>query len=142
MKMKIPFLAALCTAAIVLALPANAPAKEKKTATATPEPSASPAAKMRPIGYHGKVVSVDTSANTFMVGKRTIKVTDKTKITKDGAAATISDVTAGGKVSGSYWKQEDGTLEAKSVKLTTMTESSASAGETKKEDKAEPKPSP
>ena len=71
---------------------------------------------MKPIAYHGKVASVDAAAKTFTVGKRTFKVTDQTKITKEGAAATMDDVVVGEKVSGSYWKKEDG-LEAKSVKI-------------------------
>ena len=50
-----------------------------------------------------------------MIGKRTFKVTDQTQIHKEGAAATISDVAPGEKVSGSCWKKDNGTLEAKSV---------------------------
>jgi hypothetical protein len=65
--------------------------------------------------YHGKVASVDLGAKTFMIGKRTFKVTDQTQIHKEGAAATISYVAPGEKVSGSCWKKDNGTLEAKSV---------------------------
>jgi hypothetical protein len=50
-----------------------------------------------------------------MIGKRTFKVTDQTQIHKEGAAATISYVAPGEKVSGSCWKKDNGTLEAKSV---------------------------
>jgi len=121
MKAKIPFITAACLAACVLcASPAFA--KDKKSPA--PEASASPAASAaatdkpaRPIPYHGKVVSVDATAKTFTVGKRTMKVTDETKITKEGAATTMADIVADEQVRGSYWKKEDGTLEAKSVKL-------------------------
>jgi hypothetical protein len=44
-------------------------------------------------------------------------VTDKTTVTKAGETAAMSDLTADEKVSGSYWKQDDGTLEARSVKI-------------------------
>lgn len=116
MKMKFPFTAAVCLAAFTLGAPVTAPAKEKKTEGAAAEASASPMAKVKPIAYHGKVASVDTAAKTFTVGKRTFKVTDQTKITKQGETATMDDVVVGEKVSGSYWKKEDG-LEAKSVKI-------------------------
>jgi hypothetical protein len=44
-------------------------------------------------------------------------VTDQTKITNKGAEATMADIVVDEQVRGSYWKKEDGTLEAKSVKL-------------------------
>ena len=106
-------------------MPSGAPAKEKKTETAIPEASASPAAKAKPLPYRGKVASVDASAKTFTVGNRTIKVTDQTKITKQGAAATMADITVGEKVSGSYWKKDDGSLEAKNIKVGAKMEAAA-----------------
>ncbi len=138
MKMKLPLTAAVCIAALVLGAPATAPAKEKKNAAATPEASASPMAKAKAIPYHGKVASVDVSAKTFTVGKRTFKVTDQTQITKQGAAATMADVVVGEKVSGSYWKKDGGTLEAKSVKVGAKMETSAApmGNAQKKEGKA------
>lgn len=131
--MKIPFLTAVCLAACALGV-SPALAKEKKSPA--PDASASPAAsaaatekKARPIPYRGKVGSVDAAAQTFTVGKRTIKVTDETKITKQEAAATMADIVADEPVRGSYWKKEDGTLEAKSVKL------GAKNGEAQKKEK-------
>ena len=117
MKIIPPVPTAICVAALILGVPSGAPAKEKKTETANPEASASPGAKAKPLPYRGKVASVDASGKTFTVGKRTIKVTDQTKITKQGAAATMADITVGEKVSGSYWKKDDGSLEAKNVKV-------------------------
>jgi Domain of unknown function (DUF5666) len=145
MKMKLPITAAVCIAALALGAPSTASAKEKKTTAATPEASASPMAKVKAIPYHGKVSSVDVSAKTFVVGKRTFNVTDQTQITKEGAAATMSDLMAGEKVSGSYWKKAEGTLEAKTVKVGAKTEAqSKSTTATKKKEDAstEAKPSP
>jgi hypothetical protein len=125
MKIKPPVPTAICVAALILGVPSGAPAKEKKTETANPEASASPGAKAKPLPYRGKVASVDAGAKTFTVGKRTIKVTDQTKITKQGADATMVDITAGEKVSGSYWKKDDGSLEAKNVKVGAKAEAAA-----------------
>lgn len=121
--MKLPITAALCLAAFILLTPSTAPAKEKKT-TETATASASPGEKAkppRPTAYRGKIASVDASAKTFTVGKHTIKVTDETKITKNDAAATMADIVADEQVRGSYWKKEDGSLDAKSVKLGVKT---------------------
>ena len=71
------------------------------------------------------LASVDADAKTFTVGKRTIKVTDQTKITKQGAAATMAEISLGEKVSGSYWRKDDGSLEAKNVKVGAKAETAA-----------------
>jgi hypothetical protein len=143
MKAKIPFITAACLAACALCA---SPAFAKGKKSPAPEASASPAASVaatdkpaRPIAYHGKVASVDASAKTFTVGKRTIKVTDETKISKQGAAATMADIVVDEEVRGSYWKKEDGTLEAKSVKLGAK---SAEAGASKKEGKGSTEAAP
>ena len=64
------------------------------------------------------------NAKTFTItGKkesRVFKVTDKTSISKSGKAATMKDITENEEASGSYWKNADGTLEAKTVKLGPM----------------------
>ncbi|HEX9045828.1 MAG TPA: DUF5666 domain-containing protein, partial [Verrucomicrobiae bacterium] len=75
---------------------------------------------------------VDTNAMTFTVGTETFSVTSKTKITKDAAPATLSEITVGESVSGSYKKDAEGKLTANSVKIKT-----AKATETKKKKKAE-----
>ena len=71
------------------------------------------------------MVSVaDQNAKTFTVaGKKTsrvFKVTDKTMITKGTNAATMKDIVQNEEVSGSAWKNPDGSLEAKTVKLGPM----------------------
>ena len=79
------------------------------------------------------ISSVDQNNKTFTIsGKestRVFKVTDKTTITKGAGAATMNDIAANGEVSGSYWKNPDGSLEAKTVKL-GPTEKKAPAAKT------------
>lgn len=125
MKIETPLPTAICVAALILGASSGAPAKEKKTETAIPKATASPAPKAKTIPYRGNVASVDASVKTFAVGSRTIKVTDQTKITKQGAAATMADITVGEKVSGSYWKKDDGSLEAKNIKVGAKMEPAA-----------------
>ena len=67
------------------------------------------------------VSTVDQKNKTFTIsGKeatRVFKVTDKTTIMKGAAAGTMKDIADNEEVSGAYWKNSDGTLEAKFVKL-------------------------
>ena len=67
------------------------------------------------------VSAVDQINKTFTIsGKeatRVFKVTDKTSIMKGAAAVTMKDIVDNEEVSGAYWKNPDGTLEAKFVKL-------------------------
>lgn len=129
MKLKSYLVAGACVTALTLFTQAAAFAAPKEkaaadaeaTASPSPDAEASPAAKRaRPARFRGKVSAVDTSASTFTIGgkkQRVIKVTEKTKVSKDGAGAAIGDITADESVSGSYWKQDDGTLEAKKVNI-------------------------
>lgn len=100
----------------VLANPGAAATKSTAAATTSTE---------RAIPFHGVVSVGDPGANTFSIaGKehtRVFKITEKTVITKAGNPATMQDVTANEQVRGSYWKQPDGTLEAKTVKLGPLT---------------------
>lgn len=63
------------------------------------------------------------------------KVTDQTTITKAGNPATFVDLTDNEAVTGSYWKHEDGTLEAKSLKIGGKTEAEKAKGSSKKSSK-------
>lgn len=131
MKINTAITAALCIAAVALLGPGSALAAPSQSASpgasATPSASAaadteaSPTAKTRAIPFRGSVSAVDTSASTFTItGKknsRVFKVTEKTSVMKNGAAAQMSDIAVDEPVSGSYWKQDDGTLEAKKVKI-------------------------
>jgi hypothetical protein len=75
------------------------------------------------------VSAVDQKNKTFTIsGKeatRVFKVTDKTSIMKGAAAATMKDIVDNEEVSGAYWQNPDGTLEAKFVKLGPMEKKSA-----------------
>ncbi len=131
MKPKSPITGALCIAAVALLGPGSALAAPKQSASphasaslsASPTASAeaSPAAKVRAIPFRGTVSAVDTAAGTFTIarkkGSRVFKVTDKTNVVKEGAPATMADIVAGEFVSGSFLKKDDGTLEAKKVKI-------------------------
>jgi hypothetical protein len=155
MKTKSSLVIGTCIATLVLCAPASAPAKTK--AAASPAPTASPAEsaaamakKPRPIPYHGKVASVDAGAKTFsLAGKestRMIKITDQSTITKQGVAAAMADIVADEEVRGSYWKKEDGSLEARTVKLGPLTAEEMAKRDAHKKKKAaaaaEPSPSP
>ena len=78
----------------------------------------------RPIPFHGMVSAVDQKNKTFTIsGKeatRVFKVTDKTSIMKGAASGTMKDIVDNEEESGAYWKNPDGNLEAKFVKLGPM----------------------
>ncbi len=76
------------------------------------------------------VSAVDQTKKTFTIsGKeatRVFKVTKKTKILKGAATATMKDIVDNEEASGAYWKNPDGTLEAKMVKLGPMEKKTSS----------------
>ena len=155
-----------CVAALTFLLPISASAQGSKT-KASPSPSASPTAAAksstkaetttttttaasdkpaRAIPMHGTASAVDASAKTFTIAGKTssrvFKATDETKITKAGAETKFSELTENERVSGSYWKREDGTLELKSLKIGGKTDaekasSTSKKKSTKKEEAAE-----
>ena len=91
-------------------------------AAQTPATSTSPAkTSNRPIPFHGMVSAVDQKNNTFTIsGKeatRAFKVTERTKILKGAGTASMKDIVEHEEISGAYWMNPDGTLEAKMVKL-------------------------
>jgi hypothetical protein len=73
------------------------------------------------VAYHGMVSGVDKNAKTFTIEgrreSRVLKIIDGTAITKAGQTATIEDINSNDEVSGSYLKNADGTLVARSVKI-------------------------
>src|SRR5947209_2063224 len=74
----------------------------------------------RPIPFHGLVSAVDQKNKTFSItGKETriFRVTQRTKILKGASNATMNDIVDNQEISGAYWKNDDGSLEAKMVKL-------------------------
>jgi hypothetical protein len=92
------------------------------------------------------ISAVDQNAKTFtLLGKkqsRVFKVTDKTSITKAGKPATMTDVTENEEASGSYWRNADGTLEAKTVKLGPIAKAKTSATSPATSPKTSPEPKP
>ena len=88
------------------------------------------------------VSDVDQTAKTFTIASkrssRVFKITEKTAVTKDGKPATIVEIVSNVEVSGSYWKNPDGSLEAKTVKIGPMKEKKP--GEEAKKTKASPSP--
>ena len=113
---------------LVAIFAAEAQTPSKKTGSASPAASTTPGASLsttnnptRPIPFHGMVSAVDQKNKTFTIsGKeatRVFKVTDKTSIIKGAAAGTMKDIVDNEEVSGAYWKNPDGSLEAKIVKL-------------------------
>src|SRR3954454_559428 len=120
----------------------------KTTTSPAPKTTSSPssntttdAGKARAIPFHGMISAVDNRAKTFTIaGKehsRVFKITDKTVMTKAGAAATMKDAVANEEARGSYWKVTDGTLEAKTVKLGPKTDAEKAADEKAKTRKKE-----
>lgn len=164
MKYKSQLITGTCIAVLAFGAPLTVSARAKKSASPSPDASASPAASTtaapaskataapsvsptkseRPIPYHGLISAVDAKAKTFTIaGKeksRVFKITDKTVVTKAGNPATMTDVVANEEVRGSYWKQADGTLEAKSVKLGPKTDAEKAASEAKSKKKASAAP--
>ena len=61
---------------------------------------------------------------------------------KAGAEATMADIVADEEVRGSYWKKEDGSLEAKKVNLGPKTDAEKAMKHSKKEKMMEASPTP
>jgi hypothetical protein len=95
-------------------------------ANASPATAAAPGGKVRATPFKGIIAAVDDKAKTFTIaGKETshsLKITDKTIITRGGQPATMKDVVSNEEVRGSYYKMPDGSIEAKIVKLGPLTE--------------------
>jgi hypothetical protein len=146
---------------LILALTSTGEAAKKKaspspatssspaaSATAAPKASASPSVSpgtrmVRVIPFHGMISAVDGRAKTFTIaGKdksRIFKISDQTTITKTGAPATMKDVVEKEEVRGSYWKEADGTLIARTVKVGPPTAQEKAADDARKAKRAERK---
>jgi hypothetical protein len=133
MKNKSHFIIGACIAALAFSAPLTAQTMRRKSDSPSPSPSASasPAASPskpspRSNPFHGMVSAADQNAKTFTIAGKTtsraFKVTDKTAVTKAGNPATMADIVENQEVSGSYRKNADGTLEAKTVKIGPMSE--------------------
>lgn len=92
--------------------------------TARAQDDAAPAKAEKQAGsppFKGTISAIDKDAKTITlkgkVKERVITLTDDTKITKDGVAATWDDLKAGEAVRGQIVKADDGKEIAKSVML-------------------------
>jgi hypothetical protein len=139
MRAKLHLAVIFCIASLALPMSLNAQTMPRVTSSPSispntaETPAASPAKQStRPVPFHGMISAVDQNAKTFTItGKnesRVFKVTDKTSISKSGKGATMKDITGNEEASGSYWKNADGTLEAKTVKLGPMGGAGAKKG--------------
>lgn len=92
----------------------NKPAAPKKPSTETQEPAKS---EKKPSAgpFHGKLASVDQTAKTITVGKRTFLITSESKIKKDGKPALLQDGVVGEEVSGYVKPNDAGKLVATTV---------------------------
>lgn len=115
-------------AAFAVATTGNVQAQDKKPETAA-------ASKDRPTPFYGKIGEIDQAAKTITIGKekkRTIQITDKTKVMKDGKSATLADAKVGDEVGGSYRTSVDGKLEAGSLRIGPKPEGDAKPKKEKK----------
>lgn len=106
-------------AAGMLAAPVCLHADDSTNSTDTATAPVTPKHSKHGLPFHGTVDAVDASAMTLTVGSRTFKVTAKTKITKDGNMASLTDGIVGEKVSGYYRTNEDGNLTASTIHFGT-----------------------
>jgi hypothetical protein len=130
-----------CLTILALCAPLYSSAAPPKASTSPAESSsagdATAGEKMHAIPFRGVIATFDDKARVFTIaGKgnsRSLKVTDTTVITKGGNPATVKDIVANEEVRGSYYKMNDGTLEAKTVKLGPLTEAEKADKEARKE---------
>jgi hypothetical protein len=110
--------AGLSTSASLIASASAAPA------TSSTKPN------LRPFPFHGMVSAVDQKNKTFTIsGKgatRVFNLTDKTVVMKGAGNAKFADIAENQEASGAYWKNADGSLEAKLVKLGPTEKTNAS----------------
>jgi Cu/Ag efflux protein CusF len=128
LKKSIKLIAIGLVAAFALAATGTVQAQDKKPT------AAADAKKNGVVPFRGKINEIDKAAKTINIGKekkRTIQITDKTKVTKDGKAATLSDANVGDEVGGSY-RDVDGKLEANSLRIGPKPEGEAKPKSEKK----------
>jgi len=127
MKNRTYLISGVCVVSLAFCPPLTAQMPSTQSVpAASPHATASPASSpskqaVRPIPFHGMVLAVDQNAKTFTIASkktsRVFKVTDKSTIVKGRNAATMKDIVQNEEVSGSAWKNPDGSLEAKTVKV-------------------------
>ncbi len=117
-----------------LAQDTNKHSLEKKGTNAST--NAAPSEKSAKAGpFHGKLVSIDKTAKTITVGKRTFQITSETKIKKSGKPATLEDGVVGETVSGYIKPGADGKLNATTVNFGPKAAETGDKGKTTATDK-------
>ena len=140
----------LCAIVVIAALTTTPAFAKRAAASASPaaaasgSPAATAGATQRSHPFHGMVASVDAHAKTFTINSkkdtsRVFKVSDQSVITKTGAPATMKDIVANEEVRGSFWKEADGSLVVRSLKLGPLTEQEKAAEDARKARRAEKK---
>lgn len=123
--------------------PAASPESSPNVKAAAEKPAAAETttAKIKALPFHGIIASVEQTAKTFTIaGKeksRIFKVTDATVITKAGAPASFADLAANEEARGNYVKADDGSLEARTLKVGPMTDAEKAEKKPSKKKKAE-----
>jgi hypothetical protein len=98
-------------AAILAAMPATG-----RAADATNAPAATmPKVKKNGVSFHGKVTAVDTNAMTLTIATQTFNLTSETRVTKDGRPATLSEISVGESVRGTFKTDAAGKLTATAI---------------------------
>jgi hypothetical protein len=113
--MKISLLPALA-AVLGLALCGTVVNAQTDTTTMAPAPTTAPSSKVTKTPYKGTITAIDTAGSSVTIkgakDTMTLKITSATKF-RGGAALT--DFAVGDNVTGSYIKNDDGTLTANSL---------------------------
>lgn len=120
----------ICLTLLATTALASLPVSAQTTNTAT---NSTPAPhRMARAGYRGKISAVDSVNMTLTVtgkqGDFKVKVTSKTKISKDAQPATFGDAVEGLNVSGQGAKDADGNWAATTLRLTTPKTKAAAVG--------------
>ena len=110
----------------------TASAQSDSTAAASTNAPAPVKPKARALHYMGKIASVDATAETLTITTtkgetKVLHIDSKTKIKKDGEAATLADATAGLRVMVSYHSNAAGDLVATTVNMGQHKKADASA---------------
>ena len=110
-QIKVTLLALVAAAIATMATSVRA---DDSTTPATPSAPSDQAAASK---FRGSVTAVDTNAMTFTVDDQKYTVTSESQLSRNGKAATLSDVVVGDPVRGSYTKGADGKLDVTKVRF-------------------------
>lgn len=117
-----PFLKQTCASLLAMALLGTVVSVQAEDHNPKTDAPAAPAKSKRDsLPFHGKLAAVDKSAMTITLegkeSQRVFQVTPSTKIIKTGKPASLDDAVVGEDVGGAYRKNEQGKMEALSLRL-------------------------